>query len=149
MEAGAATAGRTASRAHWRVSREVCIAETEAAARKLAVEGGLGRLWGEHLLPLFRDFNFLQFLKHDPAVPDSDVSVEYLARHNWIVGTPDIVAEKIQAMYHELGGFGVLVMLNTDYVDAPEAWQESMQALADEVMPKVRHLTPLPAAKSA
>ena len=149
VEAGATSVGRVADRAHWRVSREVCVAETDASAWKLAVEGGLGRLWGEHLLPLFRDFNFLTFLKHDQNVPDSDVTVEYLARHNWLIGTPETVTEKLQAMYHELGGFGVMVMLNTDYVAAPEAWRESMGLLAHEVMPKVRHLTPLPEAKSA
>ena len=38
------------------------------------------------MLPLFRDFNFLTFLKHDQNVPDSDVTVEYLARHNWLIG---------------------------------------------------------------
>ena len=86
VEAGATSVGRVADRAHWLVSREVCVAETDASACKLAVEGGLGRLWGEHLLPLFRDFNFLTFLKHDQNVPDSDVTVEYLARHNWLIG---------------------------------------------------------------
>ena len=100
---------------------------------------------------MFRDFNFLTFLKHDQNVPDSDVTVEYLARHNWWIGTPETVTEKLQAMYPELGGFGVMamLMLNTDYVAAPEAWRESMGLLAHEVMPKVRHLTPLPEAKSA
>lgn len=142
VEAGAATAGRRADRALWRVSREVCIADTDKAAMKLAVHGGLGRLWGEHLLPLFRDFGFLNFLKHDQGVADSDVTVEYIAQHNWIVGTADTVAEKIEGMYHELGGFGTLVMLGTDYVEQPEAWRESMHVLARNVMPRVRHLVP-------
>lgn len=40
VEAGATSVGRVADRAHWRVSREVCVAETDASAWKLAVEGG-------------------------------------------------------------------------------------------------------------
>ena len=138
--AGAESAGRTADRALWRVSREVCVAETDAAAWQLAVDGGLGRLWTEHLLPLFRDFNFLSFLKHDQDVPDSEVTAAYLARHNWLIGSPSTVVEKIEAMYHELGGFGTLIMLGTDYVEQSAAWQESMGLLASEVMPQVGRL---------
>lgn len=149
VEEGANKVGRTADRNLWRVSREVCVAETDGAAWKLAVEGGLGRLWREHLLPLFRDFNYLSFLKHDQAVPDSDVTVEYIAKHNWLIGTPDTVADKLERMYDDLGGFGTMVMLGTDYVDQPEAWRESMRLIAHEVMPKVRHLTPVKLAKSA
>ena len=138
--AGAESVGRVADRNLWRVCREVCVAETEAAAWKLAVHGGLGRLWNEHLLPLFRDFNYLPFLKHDQAVPDSDVTVEYLAQHNWLIGTPATVAEKLEATHHQLGGFGTLVMLGTDYIDHAEAWRDSMQMIAQEVMPKVKGL---------
>jgi alkanesulfonate monooxygenase SsuD/methylene tetrahydromethanopterin reductase-like flavin-dependent oxidoreductase (luciferase family) len=146
---GADAGKRVADRGMWRVSREICVAETEAAAWKLAVDGGLGRLWNEHLLPLFRNFNFLNFLKHAPDVADSDVTVEYLARHNWLVGTPDQVADKIATMYDDLGGFGHLVMLGTDYVEQPEAWRDSMKMAAQEVLPKVRHLHPTAVAEAA
>lgn len=140
--AGADSAGREADRALWRVSREVCVAETDAAAMKLAIDGGLGRLWAEHLLPLFRDFQFLGYLKHDPAVPDSDVTVPYLAEHNWLVGSPATVVEKLEATYDTLGGFGTLVLLGTDYVEQASAWRESMGMLAREVMPRCAHLRP-------
>jgi alkanesulfonate monooxygenase SsuD/methylene tetrahydromethanopterin reductase-like flavin-dependent oxidoreductase (luciferase family) len=140
--AGADAGGRVADRGMWRVSREICVAETEAAAWKLAVHGGLGRLWNEHLLPLFRNFKFLDYLKHAPDVADSDVTVEYLARHNWLVGTPEQVADKAASMFDDLGGFGHLVMLGTDYVEQPEAWRECMRLAAQEVMPKIRHLQP-------
>ena len=140
--AGADAGGRVADRGMWRVSREICVAETEAAAWKLAVHGGLGRLWNEHLLPLFRNFKFLDYLKHAPDVADSDVTVEYLARHNWLVGTPEQVADKAATMFDDLGGFGHLVMLGTDYVDQPEAWRECMRLAAQEVLPKIRHLQP-------
>ncbi len=139
---GAASAGRVADRNMWRVSREICVAETEAAAMKLAVNGGLGRLWAEHLLPLFRAFNYLGFLKHDASVPDSDVTIEYLARHNWLVGTPEQVVDKIGTMYDDLGGFGVLISLGTDYIDHADAWRESMGMISREVMPKVQQLKP-------
>jgi len=140
--AGAESAGRSAERAQWRVSREVCVAETDDAAMKLAIEGGLGRLWDEHLLPLFRAFKFVDFLKHQPDVADSDVDVPYLARHNWLVGSPETVTQKLEAMYDDLGGFGTLVLLGTDYADQSTPWRESMGLLAQEVMPRVAALAP-------
>jgi len=58
------------------------------------------------------------------------------------VGTPDQVVDKIGTMFDDLGGFGVLISLGTDYIDHADAWRESMGMLTREVMPKVRHLTP-------
>ena len=89
---------------------------------------------------MFRDFSFLSYLKLDQAVADSNVTVEYLAKHNWLVGTPVIVNEKLAAMHHELVGFGTMARLGTDYADQPEAWRHAMQFRAEEVMPKVRSL---------
>ena len=31
---------------------------------------------------------FLEYLKHDPSVADSDVTPDYCAKNNWIVGSP-------------------------------------------------------------
>ena len=57
-------------------------------------------------------------------------------------GTPEQVADKAASMFDDLGGFGHLVMLGTDYVEQPEAWRECMRLAAQEVMPKIRHLQP-------
>ena len=40
----------------------------------------------EYFIPLLKEFDFLQYLKHDHNVPDSDVTPEYCAKHNWIIG---------------------------------------------------------------
>ena len=63
----------------------------------------------EYFLPLLGAFGFLEYLKHDPDVPDSDVTPEYCARHNWLVGSPATVAEKLERVYEEVGGFGTLL----------------------------------------
>ncbi len=34
------------------------------------------------------------------------VTVDYCARRNWIVGSPATVTDKIETIYHEVGGFG-------------------------------------------
>ena len=67
---------------------------------------------------------------------------EYCAKHNWLVGSPATVAEKLERIYHEAGGFGGLLVFGFDYVEQPEAWHNSLRLLAEEVAPRVAHLTP-------
>lgn len=140
VEIGARRSGRSPDRSEWRLVREVFVAETDAEAHRLSVQSHMGRMYREYFLPLLNNFGFFEFLKHDPDVPDSDITPEYCARHNWIVGSPDTVAEKIEAMYDSVGGFGCLLVLGFDYADDAEAWQNSLHLLKHEVLPKVAHL---------
>ena len=103
----------------------------------------------EYFLPLLGQFGFLEYLKHDPSVADSDVTPEYCAKHNWIVGSPKTVIEKIEKIYDEVGGFGQLLVFGFDYADNPKAWRHSLELLSKEVMPKVQHLKPAKAKLAA
>ena len=149
VEEGARKGGRIADRNDWRMVREVFVADTDQEAWKLAVEGPMGRMMGEYFLPLLANFGFLEFLKHDPDVPDSDVTVEYCAKHNWLIGSPATVREKIEAVYEDVGGFGSLLVFCFDYADKAEAWHSSLGLLAKEVMPKLQHLKPTPSVSAA
>ncbi len=142
VEAGAASVGRVADRADWRIVREVLVADTDEEAMRLAIDGGIGRMTREYNLPLMRNFGAFDLLKADPAMPDSDVTVENLALTSWIVGSPDTVVAKLEQLYRAVGGFGVLMVLGYDYLDQPEAWRRSLELLAREVAPRVAHLTP-------
>jgi alkanesulfonate monooxygenase SsuD/methylene tetrahydromethanopterin reductase-like flavin-dependent oxidoreductase (luciferase family) len=102
----------------------------------------MGRMMREYFLPLLGNFGFLDYLKHDPSIADSDVTPEYCARHNWLVGSPKTVAEKLERIYHEAGGFGGLLVFGFDYVENPEAWHNSLRLLMQEVAPRVAHLVP-------
>lgn len=137
VEEGAEKAGRTADRKDWKVVREVFVADTDAEARRLALDGMLARCYREYLLPLFGSFGFTPLFKHDPEVADADVTPEYLVDHGWLVGSPDTVAEKLAQMHEDLGGFGTLLMFTTDYSENPEPWRYSMELLATQVLPKV------------
>jgi alkanesulfonate monooxygenase SsuD/methylene tetrahydromethanopterin reductase-like flavin-dependent oxidoreductase (luciferase family) len=75
----------------------------------------------------------LGLLKHDPEVPDSDVTVEYAAKHCWITGSPETVADRIAEMESLSGGFGVLHVMCFDHLDDMEATRQSYSALADIV----------------
>src|SRR5437867_6502172 len=74
VELGAARTGRTPKRADWRLVREVFIADTDAEAMRLSAGGMMGRMMKEYFLPLLASFQFTEYLKHKPDVPDSDVT---------------------------------------------------------------------------
>jgi alkanesulfonate monooxygenase SsuD/methylene tetrahydromethanopterin reductase-like flavin-dependent oxidoreductase (luciferase family) len=86
----------------------------------------------EYLLPLFRDFQFTHYFKHDQIVTDADVIAAYCARHNWLIGSPATVAQKLEAMWHEVGGFGTLLVLGFDYAGTPDVWHNSLRLLAQK-----------------
>ena len=75
------------------------------------LERRVGRMMREYFLPLLGNFGFLEYLKHDPSVPDSYVTPEYCAQHNWLIGSPATVAEKLERVYRDVGGFGSLLRL--------------------------------------
>ena len=137
VEEGAASTGRTARRADWRIVREVLVADTDAEARRLAIEGPIGRMAREYNLPFLKNLGALGILKLDPSMPDSDLTLDYLADNSWIVGSPQTVAEKLAALDAAVGGFGVLMTLGFDYIDQPGAWRTSLELLAGEVAPKL------------
>jgi len=109
---------------------------------RLSAGGMMGRMMREYFLPLLESFGFLEFLKHRPDVPDSDVTPEYCARHNWMVGSPATVTQRLQEIYDEVGGFGHLLLFCFDYSENPQAWRHSMELFAREVMPRFKEHVP-------
>jgi len=81
-------------------------------------------------------------LKHRPDVPDDEVTVEYCAEHNWLIGSPETVAKKLQRVYDDVGGFGQLLVFGFDYVENPTAWHNSLRLIQEQVKPRVAHLVP-------
>jgi len=128
--------GHRAERSMHRIVRDVVVARSDAEARELAIQGGIGRAWREYLTPTYHRFNVLQGLLHDSSVDASKVDSAYLAEHVWIVGSPETVVRKFRQWFDELGGpFGTLLIYSHDYLDNPKPWEESMRLLAKEVAP--------------
>jgi alkanesulfonate monooxygenase SsuD/methylene tetrahydromethanopterin reductase-like flavin-dependent oxidoreductase (luciferase family) len=171
VEEGARNTGRKPpSRSEWRIVRDIWVADTDEEARDGALNGMLGRAWREYLHPLFSfgAYPFLRFMKHDESIPDEDVTLEYMADHLWLVGSPNTVANKLRDLYEMVGGFGTILWLvgspNTvanklrdlyemvggfgtilwltfDHSENRPAYEKSMRLLAEEVMPQVADLT--------
>ena len=139
---GAKRSGKSPSRKDWRITRDVWVADSDDEAYDKAVNGMLGRVWGDYLLPLFDQFQLLHVIKHDSSIPDSAVTPEYMAEHVWLIGSPDTVEKKILSLYEMCGGFGTLLSLVYDNMDDQEDWEKSMKLLAKEVMPRFAGMNP-------
>jgi len=138
VEVGAASAGHKAERARWRIARDVLVGPTAAVARERA-RAVLGRNYVQHQHPNRVGTVQLASTKLDPAMPDEAVTVDYLLDHVWLVGDPSQVAEQIQQLHEESGGFGTLLTITTDSDDA--GWDhESLRLLMEQVAPRVAHL---------
>jgi 3,6-diketocamphane 1,6-monooxygenase len=138
FEEAATENGRTADREDHHVVRDVCVADTDAEARKLAIEGGMGQAWSSYLLPVYKRFGILDGLAEGTGVDPADIGLDFLAEHVWICGSPDTVAAKLEEFQEQTGGFGTIMPYDYDYLDDAEAWNESTRLLAREVAPRVK-----------
>ena len=136
VKTGAQRAGRIADRTTWRIARDVYVADTDGKARREAIEGTLGRDYRDYFLKLLPKLRGFDMLKVDPAMPDADVTLEYLCENIWIVGSPETVARKVGQLFHEVGGFGTLLVIAHEWTPRG-AWERSMRLLADDVLPRL------------
>jgi alkanesulfonate monooxygenase SsuD/methylene tetrahydromethanopterin reductase-like flavin-dependent oxidoreductase (luciferase family) len=131
--AGAEAAGRTPKRSDWRVCKEIIVAETDAQAEKIAIEGGLGDYVRGYLTRTSRWAAEQQGLPFNADLLDP----HYLLKNTWIVGSPSTVRDKLEKFQEETGGFGTLLVFACDYGAKPEVWRDSLRMLAEEVVPKM------------
>lgn len=134
---GASASGRVASPQDWRVARSVFVADTEA--RALAYARSPGGPYGHYYRSLMRKLignGRPELFKHDPAAPDSSVTLESVLDSLVLCGTPAQVAGQILALRETVGDFGTLVYAGHDWAD-PALARRSMQLMAEEVMPQV------------
>lgn len=145
IEAGARKSGRTPKRSEWAIVRDVLVADTDELAWEYAVRGAMGRMFTQYFLPLMStiktDRTAIEYFAASAAVGIPQITTEYCAEHNWLIGSPQTVVKKIEQMYADVGGFGTLLLHTFDYADAPEQWRRSLELLGTEVLPKIAHLT--------
>ena len=129
VEEGAERAGLSADRSTWRIAREVYVAESSEQAREEALNGVMSRDFSQYFLRILPEMKMLDLLKTDPDMPDSAVTPEYLVDNIWVVGSPDEVTQKLEALYEDVGGFGVLLAMGHEW-QPREKWVSSMTMLA-------------------
>jgi alkanesulfonate monooxygenase SsuD/methylene tetrahydromethanopterin reductase-like flavin-dependent oxidoreductase (luciferase family) len=137
---GAAKSRLKPDRKRWRVGREFLVADTDGEAMDLCLNSMMGHASRDYVLPTFTKFGMRRHLAPDPSIAESEISVEYLAKQVWLVGSPETVAKKLREMYRQAGGFGTLLGLSWDFSAQPEVWRHSMSLMATEVLERVSDL---------
>src|SRR5436190_1121573 len=118
------------------IARDASASPTAARARREAIGGTLGRDYCDYFLRLLPKLRGFDMLKVDPAMPDAEVTLEYLCDNIWIVGSPDTVARKLATLSADVGGFGTLLVIAHEWTPR-RAWERSMRLLAEEVVPRL------------
>jgi alkanesulfonate monooxygenase SsuD/methylene tetrahydromethanopterin reductase-like flavin-dependent oxidoreductase (luciferase family) len=131
--AGATEAGRTPDRAQWRISRSIFVGETNEEAWAFVRQSSFGRSY-KYFEVLLKSSNMINITKHDPNVPDAEVTPDYLLKHLCIVGDVNECVRQLRALHDTVGGFGTLLMIAHDWDDKTK-WKRSMDLLAKEVVP--------------
>jgi alkanesulfonate monooxygenase SsuD/methylene tetrahydromethanopterin reductase-like flavin-dependent oxidoreductase (luciferase family) len=134
---GCEQGGHPADPADWRVCKSIFVAEDDAAARRYArdLKGPYGfYFW--NLLAKRRGHGNVDIFKHDRAMPDEAVTVDYLLDRLVICGSVSSVVEQILAFRETTGDFGTLLYCGHDWAD-PELARRSMELMAEKVMPAV------------
>jgi alkanesulfonate monooxygenase SsuD/methylene tetrahydromethanopterin reductase-like flavin-dependent oxidoreductase (luciferase family) len=134
---GCQRSGRTPRNEDWRVAKSIFVADDDATARR--VTRGAGNIFADYFGNLQRKAQRTRgnaFFKHDPSVPDSAVTAEYMSEQMLICGTVNEVVDRLLAFREQVGPFGTLLYVGHDWADAP-AMRRSMELMALEVLPRV------------
>ena len=134
---GCANAGLAARRADWRVCKSIFVADDDAVAERYVKDhrGAYGfYFWNLHTKR--KSAGGLFSFKRDHAMPDAEVTLDFVLDTMVIRGGVSSVVDQILAFHEELGGFGTLMYCGHDWTE-PALARRSMQLMADQVMPRV------------
>ena len=131
---GCARAGREARGEDWRVAKSIFVADDDATARRM--RGTFGYYF-RNLARKGQASRGMALFKHDPSVSDEAVTDEYLAAQMLICGTPNEVADRLNAFRDDIGPFGRLLYCGHDWSADAKAMRRSMELMAQKVLPQL------------
>lgn len=137
-EQGCVKAGLPARREDWRVAKSVFVADNDKVARRYAMESANSpyRFYYNQLMIKLIGNGRPELFKHDRALPDSAVTLDYVMDSLVICGDVDRVVDQLLAFHGRTGDFGTLLYAGHDWVD-PGLAKRSMELMATKVMPRV------------
>ena len=142
-------AGKPCSGENWRVARNVMVAPTDAEARdRVFGDQTSNRYFFTYMRKVLGSVGLLSVLKPQPDMPDDQATVEAITEECVIYGSPKTVLDKLVSFREQVGPFGSLLMTGLDWGGVNESWErQSMQLLAQDVMPKFRQHAAMRAAE--
>jgi alkanesulfonate monooxygenase SsuD/methylene tetrahydromethanopterin reductase-like flavin-dependent oxidoreductase (luciferase family) len=135
-----AEAGKRASGEDWRVARNIMVAPTDAEAYdRVFGEQASNHYLFDYVRTVLDGVGQLSIMKPRPDMADKDATVEAIIDGCTLYGSPKTMLDKLVAFREEVGPFGTLLMTGVDWLGPNEAWErQSMQLMAEEVMPQFR-----------
>lgn len=130
--------GATAHSDEWRIAKSIFVADDDATARRYALgAGGPYHFYFKQMVrKLVGGGGRGNLFKTDPAMPDSDITPDYVTQRLVLAGTVNSVVDQILAFKDQVGDFGQLLYACHDWMD-PALGKRSMELFATEVMPRV------------
>ena len=122
----------------WRVVRAIFVADNDKTAEAYGKTDPRSpyRQHFNHLLMKLARGRMLAHFKADPAVPDDEVTIDYVVENCVIAGSVNKLADAILAVREAAGPFGTLVYAGKNWTDAALS-RHSMELMAEKVMPVV------------
>ncbi len=143
---GCERGGRVPDPANWRVAKSVFVADDLATARDYVTsEASPYRYYYSQLLTKLRRVGRLELFKTHRDQPDDEVTLDMICDKLIIWGTPDKVADEINAFRGEVGPFGTMLYAGHDWLDRGLA-RRSMVLLAEDVAHRIDVAEPARAA---
>ncbi len=136
--------GKHPSGDNWRVSRNIMVAPSDSEAYdRVFGDEAANRYFYTYMRVVLGRVGLLSMLKPRPDMSDEEASVEAITEGCVLHGSPKMLLDKLVAFRDEVGPFGTLLATGLDWLGPNEVWErQSMQLLAEEVMPKFRqHLS--------
>jgi alkanesulfonate monooxygenase SsuD/methylene tetrahydromethanopterin reductase-like flavin-dependent oxidoreductase (luciferase family) len=135
-----AEAGRPASGENWRVARNLMVAPSDAEAYdRVFGERASNHYLFDYVRTVLLGVGQLAIMKPRPDMSDAEATVEAIIDGCVLYGSPKTMLDKLVAFREEVGPFGTLLMTGVDWLGPNEAWErQSMQLMAEEVMPRLR-----------
>ena len=131
---GCERAGRAARGEDWRVAKSIFVADDDATARRMR---GTFAYYFRNLLHKGQASRGTALFKHEPSVPDSALTDDYLASQMLVSGTPNQVADRLRAFREQVGPFGRLLYAGHDWGADAKAMRRSMELMAGKVLPQL------------
>ena len=135
-----ADAGKPVSGDEWRVARNLMVAPSDAEAHdRVFGEQASTHYLFDYVRTVLLGVGQLAIMKPRPDMSDDDATVEKIINGCVLYGSPKTMLDKLVAFREEVGPFGTLLMTGVDWLGPNEAWErQSMQLMAEEVMPRFR-----------
>jgi alkanesulfonate monooxygenase SsuD/methylene tetrahydromethanopterin reductase-like flavin-dependent oxidoreductase (luciferase family) len=92
----------------------------------------------DRAVPLYLSLGLGSLLKNDPAMPDKDICLDYVADNLRLTGSPNTVAGRLTELYQQTGGFGYLLITCYDAAGEQQVWERSLRLLMEQVLPACR-----------